>query len=210
MSQFSRRLGSEGRKGTPADLLVVGLGNPGDQFEGTRHNIGADVVRLLASRNGRALKRTKSRALAAGVVIAEKRVVLAFPQTFMNNSGESVRLLTRSSGIQEPEHIVVVHDELDLDAGRLRLKAGGGLAGHNGLRSITNHLGTTEYVRLRIGVGRPPATQNGSEWVLRRPGKADQKLLSDATQRAADAVELLIANGIDSAMAVVNRRKSES
>jgi len=209
MSQFSRRLGSEGRKGTPADLLVVGLGNPGDQFEGTRHNIGADVVRLLASRNQRELKRTKSRALATGVVVAGKRVVLAFPQTFMNNSGESVRMLARSSGIQEPEHIVIVHDELDLETGRLRLKAGGGLAGHNGLRSITSHLGTTEYVRLRVGVGRPPTSQNGAEWVLRRPGKADQKVLDDAMERAADAVELVIANGIDSAMAVVNRRKTE-
>ncbi len=210
MSQFARRLGKPGRKGTPADLLVVGLGNPGEQFAGTRHNVGADVVDELADRAGTELRKSKARALAAGVLMADKRVVLAFPQTFMNNSGESVRLLVRSYGIQEAHHIIVVHDELDLDAGRLRLKAGGGLAGHNGLRSITNHLGTTEYVRLRIGVGKPPASQSGSDWVLRRPGKADQEILADAVARAADAIELLTAEGVERAMAQVNQRRPTS
>jgi len=208
MSQFARRLGIAGRSGTPADMLVVGLGNPGDQFEGTRHNVGADVVRLLAERHGQQLKRTKSRALAAGLILDGKRVVVAFPQTFMNNSGEAVRNLVRTFGVQEPDHILVVHDELDLDAGRLRLKAGGGLAGHNGLRSITSHLGTTEYLRLRLGVGKPPSTHKGSEWVLRRPSKADQQILDDAIERAADAVEMVIDQGVEAAMAVVNRRAS--
>ena len=157
MSAFSRRLGEPGRKGTPADLLVVGLGNPGDQFEGTRHNLGAAVVQVLADRAEARLRKTKARALAAGVLMNDNRVVLAFPLTFMNHSGEAVRLLVRSYGIQEANHIVIIHDELDLESGRLRLKAGGGLAGHNGLRSVTQHIGTTEYIRLRIGIGRPPA-----------------------------------------------------
>ena len=206
MSQFARRLGKPGRKGTPADFLVVGLGNPGDQFEGTRHNVGAAVVETLAARADTRLRKTKARALAAGVLMSDQRVVLAFPQTFMNNSGEAVRLLVQSYGIQEAHHIVVVHDELDLDAGRLRLKAGGGLAGHNGLRSITNHLGTTEYIRLRIGVGKPPVSQSGSDWVLRRPGKADRAVLDDAVERAADAIEQLVAEGVERTMATVNRR----
>ena len=208
MSQFARRLGKPGRKGTPADLLIVGLGNPGEQFDGTRHNVGAAVVDELAARADTRLKKTKARSLAAGVLMSDKRVVLAFPQTFMNNSGEAVRLLVKAYGIQEANHIVIVHDELDLDAGRLRLKAGGGLAGHNGLRSITNHLGTTEYIRLRIGVGRPPPSQSGSDWVLRRPGKADREILDDAVVRAADAIEQLTAEGVERTMATVNQRRS--
>ena len=208
MSAFSRRFGDPGRKrkGTPADLLIVGLGNPGSQFEGTRHNVGAAVVQELADRAGARLRKSKARALTAGVLMNDKRVVLAFPQTFMNNSGESVRLLVRGYGIQEANHIVIVHDELDLETGRLRLKEGGGLAGHNGLRSITQHIGTTEYVRLRIGIGRPPASQSGADYVLRRPGKAEQRELDAAVQRAADAVELLTEVGAEAAMATVNRR----
>ena len=206
MSQFARRLGKPGRKGTPADLLVVGLGNPGPQFEGTRHNVGAAVVEVLAERAGTRLRKTKARALAAGVLMSGKRVVLAFPQTYVNNSGEAVRLLVKSYGIQEAHHIVIVHDELDLEMGRLRLKAGGGLAGHNGLRSVTNHLRTTEYIRLRIGVGKPPISYSGSDWVLRRPSKTDQEVLDDAVERAADAIEQLVAEGVERTMATVNRR----
>ena len=206
MSAFSRRLGEPGRKGTPADLLVVGLGNPGEQFEGTRHNLGAAVVQVLADRAEARLRKTKARALAAGVLMNDQRVVLAFPLTFMNHSGEAVRLLVRSYGIQEASHIVIIHDELDLDVGRLRLKEGGGLAGHNGLRSITQHIGTTEYVRLRIGIGRPPASQVGSEFILRKPGKAERVELDAAVEAAADAVELLTEVGVTKAMASVNRR----
>ncbi len=201
-------MGKPGRKGTPADVLVVGLGNPGEQFVGTRHNVGAAVVETLAARADTRLRKTKARALAAGVLMSDKRVVLAFPQTFMNNSGEAVRLLVQSYGIQEPDHIVIVHDELDLEAGRLRLKAGGGLAGHNGLRSVTSHLGTTEYVRLRIGVGKPPISMAGGDWVLRRPGKADREVLDVAVEQAADAIEQLVAEGVERTMATVNRRPS--
>ncbi len=209
MSAFSRRLGEPGRKGTPADLLIVGLGNPGAQFEGTRHNLGAEVIQLLVNRADARLRKTKARALAAGVLMNDKRVVLAFPLTFMNHSGEAVRLLVRSYGIQEASHIVIVHDELDLEVGRLRLKAGGGLAGHNGLRSITQHIGTTEYIRLRIGIGRPPASQVGSEYILRKPGKAERVELDAAVEAAADAIELLTEVGVEAAMATVNRRATQ-
>ncbi|MDH5520566.1 MAG: aminoacyl-tRNA hydrolase [Acidimicrobiia bacterium] len=206
MSAFARRLGNPGRKGTPADLLIVGLGNPGEQFEGTRHNVGAEVIVEMADRAGATLRKTKARALAAGILLNDKRIVLAFPQTFMNNSGEAIRLLVRSFGIQEANHIVIVHDELDLDVGRLRLKEGGGLAGHNGLRSVTQHLGTTEYVRLRIGVGRPPASQSGADYLLRRPSKEDRRVLDRAVIEAADALELLTEIGVEATMAQVNRR----
>lgn len=208
MSILSRKPGEGRRRGTPADLLVVGLGNPGAEFESTRHNVGADLVSVLASRHGEKLQRGKERSLVAELRIGAKRVAVAFPQTFMNNSGEAVRLLTRRYGIEDAANLVIAHDELDLDAGRLKIKAGGGLAGHNGLRSITQHLGTTDYVRLRIGIGKPPASQAPRDFVLRKPGKADRITLDVAVERAADAVEQLLADGIDATMNTVNRRES--
>lgn len=206
MSLLPRPPGEPKRRGTPADLLLVGLGNPGPEFENTRHNIGADVVACLAKRHGQKLSKGKERALAAELRVDGKRLAVAFPLTFMNNSGESVRILTRRYGIEDGEQLIVVHDELDLEPGRLKMKGGGGLAGHNGLRSITQHLGTTDYIRLRIGVGKPPASQAGRDWVLRRPSKADRQILDHAIEEAADAVELLLAQGLDATMNVVNRR----
>lgn len=208
MARLSWRLGEARRRGTPADYLVVGLGNPGDNFDRTRHNVGADAVALLAERLGSPLSKSKERALTGEVTIGEVRVALAFPQTFMNNSGESVRALARRYGIEDGAQIVVVHDELDLDVGRLKLKQGGGLAGHNGLRSITQHIGTTDFIRLRIGVGKPPPSQAARDYVLRRPGKADTALLEKAMSAAADAVEQLVVDGVEATMNVVNRRSS--
>jgi len=208
MSILSRKPGEGRRRGTPADLLVVGLGNPGAEFESTRHNVGADLVAVLARRHGEKLARGKERAQVAELRIGAQRVAVAFPQTFMNNSGESVRLLTRRFGIEDAAHLVIAHDELDLDVGRLKIKAGGGLAGHNGLRSITQHLGTTDYVRLRIGIGKPPASQAPRDFVLRKPGKADREALDVSVERAADAVEQLLNEGIDATMNTVNRRPS--
>ncbi len=206
MPWLNRKANEPARKGTPADLLVVGLGNPGTEFEGTRHNVGADMVALLAARHGERLTKSKERALVGELRIGAHRVVAAFPTTYMNASGESVRALCRRHGIDEGVQLVVVHDELDLPVGRLKLKQGGGLAGHNGLRSITQHLGTTDYVRLRIGIGRPPASQAGRDFVLRRPGKAERLELDDALGRCVDAVEQLLTDGVDATMAVVNRR----
>ncbi len=208
MSRLPRPPGEQKRRGTPADLLLVGLGNPGSEFENTRHNIGADVVACLAKRHGQRLTKTKERALAAELRVGDKRLAVAFPLTFMNNSGESVRLLTRRYGIEDGERLAIVHDELDLDPGRLKMKGGGGLAGHNGLRSITQHLGTTDFIRLRIGVGKPPASQAGRDWVLRRPSKADRVVLDQAISEAADAVEMLLSDGLDATMNVVNQRRS--
>ena len=206
MSRLSRRPGEPPRRGTPADLLVVGLGNPGTDFALTRHNVGADVIETLASRHDEKLSRGKERALAAELRIGTKRVAVAFPQTFMNNSGESVRLLVRRFGIEDTDRLVIVHDELDLDLGRLKLKQGGGLAGHNGLRSITQHLGTTDYIRLRIGIGKPPSSQAASDFVLRRPGKSERESLDVSVAVAADAVEQLLSDGLDATMNTVNRK----
>ena len=202
-------LGSRGnapRRGTPADLLVVGLGNPGSEYAGTRHNVGFDVIELLARRHGGRLKAGKERALVAEVHIRSKRVALAEPTTYMNLSGESVAPLARRHGIDDPSSLVIVHDELDLPTGGVRIKVGGGLAGHNGLRSIKAHLHTDAFLRVRIGVGKPPSKEHGADHVLKRVGKADRELLDIAVEIAADAVESILTDGVDAAMNVVNSR----
>ena len=200
------RLPGHQRRGTPADLLVVGLGNPGDEYAGTRHNVGADTVALLARRHGGALKRGRERALSTEVRIGGRRVALAFPQTYYNESGQAVRLLTHRHGVEDPGQLVVVHDELDLEPGRLKVKVGGGLAGNNGLKSIKSHLHTDDFVRVRIGVGKPPGRQQGADHVLRRPGKAEREELDVVVQEAADAVELIATEGADVAMTRFNQR----
>jgi PTH1 family peptidyl-tRNA hydrolase len=194
------------RRGTPADLLVVGLGNPGDEYAATRHNVGAEVVELLARRHGGSLKAGKERARVAEVRIDGRRVALAIPVTFMNDSGESVRKLVRRYGV-EPDALVVVHDELDLPVATLRLKEGGGLAGHNGLRSIKAHLHTGDFARVRIGVGRPPGgKERGADHVLARFGKRERAEVEVTIAEAADAVELIATGGIQAAMNSFNAR----
>jgi peptidyl-tRNA hydrolase, PTH1 family len=180
---------------------VVGLGNPGGEFAGSLHNAGSDTVELLATRHGTSLRAEKGVAARVGVAtVAGRRVALAVPTTYMNESGAAVRGLARRYGIENPEAIVIVHDELDLPPGTVRLKAGGGLAGHNGLRSIESHLHTTEFLRVRIGVGKPPSAAQGANHVLKRPPKAVRELLAAAVETAADAVERIAADGLDAAM----------
>ncbi len=189
------------RRGTPADLLVVGLGNPGSEYVGTRHNVGVEVLELLAARWGGRLKlRPKEKATVAEVKVDGRLLVLAFPQTYMNLSGESVGPLVKRYGVSDPNHIVVVHDELDLDVGRLKIKSGGGLAGHNGLKSIKQHLRTADFLRIRLGVGKPPHSGAGKSYVLRPPAKAEQIEFDIMVQEAADAVELLLDKGVERAM----------
>jgi peptidyl-tRNA hydrolase, PTH1 family len=134
------------------------------------------------------------------VTLAGRRVALAVPTTYMNDSGSSVRSLATRFGIDEPTSIVIVHDELDLPPGTVRLKAGGGLAGHNGLRSVQTHLHTSDFQRVRIGVGKPPSAAQGASHVLRRPPKAVRELLAASVQTAADAVERIVADGMEAAM----------
>ena len=188
------------------DALVVGLGNPGKEYAGTRHNVGFEVVDLLVRRHDGRLKAGKERALVDEMRIDGQRVALAEPTTYMNLSGESVAPLVRRFGIDDPTRLVVVQDELDLPTGRVRVKVGGGLAGHNGLRSIKAHLHTDAFVRIRIGVGKPPSKEHGADHVLKKVGKSDRELLAVAVEIAADAVELIVAEGSDAAMNQVNAR----
>jgi PTH1 family peptidyl-tRNA hydrolase len=191
------------RSGASADLLVVGLGNPGEEYDKTRHNVGAEVVEMLARRHGGKLRKQKERSLTDEVNVAGKRLALAIPLTYMNLSGEAVAPLVRRYGV-EPAQLVVVHDEMDFELGRLQVKNGGGLAGHNGLKSIVAHLHTQDFVRIRIGIGKPPGSRQGADHVLRRFSKAERKEIDVTLEEAADAVELILAEGVDVAMNRVN------
>ncbi len=186
--------------GAIADLLAVGLANPGADYEGTRHNVGAEVVELLVGRHGARLKQAVGRARSAEVRHDRGLLVLAIPGTFMNLSGEVVAPLVRRYCPDDVSRLVVVHDELDLPPGRIQVKVGGGLAGHNGLKSIKAHVHSDAFLRIRIGVGKPPGRQSGADYVLRRPGKADRVELDVAVAEAADAVETILTDGPERAM----------
>ena len=205
MALFGRH-GRPERRGTPFDALVVGLGNPGERYAGTRHNVGADAVTVLARRWECALKAGRHRALEAHAGPHGRRVLLAVPTTFMNESGDAVGPLARAYGVDDAARIVVVHDELDLPPGTVRVKVGGGLAGHYGLESIERHLRSRDFVRVRIGIGKPPSKERGGEHVLARPGGEARAALDVAVQVAADAVETILRDGADAAMHAVNAR----
>ncbi len=188
------------KSGTPADLLVIGLGNPGSEYERTRHNVGQEVVELLARRHQVTLKRAMGKALWGHARIGDKLLALGLPGTYMNLSGEGVAPLVRRYSIDDLGALLVVHDELDIPVGRMQLKVGGGLAGHNGLKSIKHHLKDDAFARLRIGIGRPPGQQPVSDYVLKRPSAADRGELDVVIEKAADAVETMLAYGITTAM----------
>ena len=183
----------------PGPALVVGLGNPGPEYAETRHNVGFRVVELLATRaGGGRFSKHRSNADVWEGRLAGRRVVLAKPRTYMNVSGGPVANLARYFSVPV-EDIVVVHDELDLDFGVVRLKRGGGEGGHNGLRSITSSTGTREYLRVRFGIGRPPGRQDPADFVLKRFSGAENKELDLSVELAADAAEALLSDGLEPA-----------
>ena len=186
-------------------LVVVGLANPGVDYEGSRHNVGGDAVRVVAERRGaRFSLERRQRALSATIVTDRGPITLAVPTTFMNDSGAALPPLLRRTSLTDLRHLVIAHDELDLEPGRLQLKQGGGLAGHNGLRSIAQTLGTTDFARLRIGVGKPTHKTQGADYVLQRPTGARRATLRADVERAADALELLLNYDFDDAQQRVN------
>lgn len=203
MALFGRVLRRE-RRGTPFDALVIGVGNPGREYVGSRHNVGFEVVELLAQHFNVVLKSARDRAIVAEVHRDDLHLVLAMPTTFMNNSGDAVGPLARRYGFDDPHRIIIVHDELDLEPGVVRVKIGGGLAGHNGLRSIAKHLKSQEFVRVRIGVGKPSSKNSGADHVLSRIPVTERKILDVAVHIAADAVQLIVNRGHDVAMQQIN------
>jgi PTH1 family peptidyl-tRNA hydrolase len=193
------------RRGSASALVIVGLANPGAEYEGSRHNVGGDAVRLVAERRGAklALER-RQRSLSATIATACGPVTLAVPTTFMNESGAALPPLLRRTSLEDLTRLVIAHDDLDLEPGRLQLKLAGGLAGHNGLRSIAQTLDTQEFARLRIGIGRPPSKEQGANYVLARPTGARKAALAAEVAAAADAIEMLLDYDFDEAQRRVN------
>jgi peptidyl-tRNA hydrolase, PTH1 family len=200
-----RRARQNDRRGQTSRLLIVGLANPGDDFEGSRHNVGGDAVRLVVQRRGGhlALERHQ-RALTATLPTPDGPVTLAVPTVFMNDSGAAIPPLMRRTSLEVLSQLVVVHDELDLEPGRVQIKFAGGLAGHNGLRSISHTLGSQDFARVRVGIGKPPTKEQGANYVLKRPtGKLKEALQADVAL-AADAIEALLDYSFDVAQQRVN------
>ena len=187
----------------PGPWLVVGLGNPGPQYVANRHNAGYLVVEILADRVGGNFKAHKARADVVETRFDDDRVVLAKPRSYMNESGGPVTAL-RDFFKVPVERLIVFHDELDLPYGAIRLKLGGGDNGHNGLKSLRRSLGSGEFHRVRLGIGRPPGRQDPAEWVLRDFSAAERKDIDLHLERAADAVETLIADGLAAAQNTYN------
>lgn len=188
------------QKKQPVSWLVVGLGNPGDQYENTRHNVGFRVVDELARRAGVPIRKARFRALTAELTLGGVGVLLMKPTTYMNLSGEAVGEAARFYKLP-PKQVLVLSDDTDLSPGRLRIRAGGSAGGHNGLKSIIQHLGGDQFPRLKLGVGgKPHPDYDMADWVLGQPKGPDRKLLDEAVLRAADGVECLLAEGIERAM----------
>ena len=188
------------RRKAPVSWLVVGLGNPGAKYENTRHNVGFMTADTLAGRNGEPIRRVKYHALTSEAVIGGQSVLLMKPTTFMNLSGQAVSEAARFYKIPA-DHVLVISDDVDLPLGKLRIRKSGSAGGHNGLKHIIQLLGTDQFPRLKIGVGgKPHPDYNMADWVLGQFQGEDKKTIDDAVARAADAVECLLADGIDRAM----------
>jgi len=177
--------------------LVAGLGNPEADYRATRHNVGADAVRALASREDVALARNKrTRSEIAEVRAEGHRIVLAVPSSYMNRSGDPIQATANWFKIPA-ERVIVCHDDLDVAVGAIKVKRGGGHAGHNGLKDVDRALGTRDYLRVRIGIGRPPGRMAGRDFVLRRFSPPDRELVDIALQNVGDAIMSLVTDGLE-------------
>lgn len=180
--------------------IIAGLGNPGKQYENTRHNIGFDVIEVLAEQEKITLREGRHRAVTGTGVIEGQKCVLAKPQTFMNLSGESVRLLTAYYKVDETAELIVISDDVCLDAGQIRIRKKGSAGGHNGLKNIIENLGHENFIRIRVGVGEKPSGGDLAAHVLGHFASGERKVMDAAAVRAADAVRAVIARGPDAAM----------
>ena len=188
-------------------FLIVGLGNPGKQYEHTRHNIGFDVMDALAEKYNISISEKKHKALCGKGVINGVKVVLAKPQTYMNLSGESVAELVNYYKMDPEEEMIVIYDDISLAPGNLRIRKKGSAGGHNGIKNIIAHLGTQEFPRIKVGVGDKPPRMDLADYVLSRFSKEDREKMEQAFKDAAEAVEVMITEGADAAMNRFNGHK---
>ncbi len=193
----------------PADWLIVGLGNPGAPYTGSRHNIGRDTVAALAQRWGARLEQSRYGARFGRVQWRGQTLVLAVSLTYMNESGQPVAALLRALGAS-PSQLLVVSDDLDLPLGTIRLRQSGSSGGHRGLESIVQHVGTTDFPRLRLGIGRPPEGQDAADYVLSPFADEERPIVASAVERALSAIETAVSAGIAAAMSRYNREAQEA
>lgn len=185
--------------------LIVGLGNLGEEYEGTRHNAGFEVVDLLAGELGVKVQRLKFKALTAAAEVGGQKVLLMKPTTYMNLSGEAVEQAASFYKVP-PERILVISDEVALPPGKLRIRASGSAGGHNGLKNIIAHIHSEQFPRIRVGVGnKPHPDYDMADWVLGRPAGEDRKAMDEAEKKAAEAVEVILEKGLDRAMEKYNQ-----
>ena len=189
-------------------ILIAGLGNPGKEYENTRHNAGFLVLDTLAQKLGADLSERKHRALCGKAVIGGQKVILLKPQTYMNSSGESIRAAADYYKVP-PEDILVVYDDISLEPGQLRIRAKGSAGGHNGIKSIIAHLGTQEFPRVKVGIGEKPPRMDLADYVLGHFSSGEKKIMEEAAKEAADAICEIVNVGIEQAMNDHNRRKEE-
>lgn len=189
--------------------IIVGLGNPSKEYEGTRHNTGFEVIDRLAEKYNISVDTKKHRALIGKGMIAGQKVILAKPQTFMNLSGESVRSLLDYYKVDEEEELLVIYDDISLDNGQIRIRAKGSAGGHNGIKSIIAHVGGQVFPRIKVGVGEKPPKYDLADYVLGHFSKAEQELMEEGYEHAVSAAEQIVAGNITAAMNEYNRKKKE-
>ena len=187
--------------------IIAGLGNPTREYEKTRHNVGFEVIDVLADMLGTTVEEKKFKGCYGRGIIGGEKVLLLKPQTFMNLSGESIRAASDFYKV-DPEHIIIIYDDISLDVGQLRIRKKGSAGGHNGIKNIIAHLGTQEFPRIKVGVGDKPKKMDLADYVLSRFSKEDRAAMDDAFKEAAKAVEVMITDGMDTAMNQFNGHKA--
>ncbi len=187
-------------------FLIVGLGNPTDKYDGTRHNVGFDVIDMLAYKYNIKVEEKEKKAFIGKGMIAGRKVCLVKPQTYMNLSGESVRALADFYKVDETEEILIIYDDISLDVGQMRIRKKGSAGGHNGIKSIISHIGGQEFLRIKVGVGEKPKGYDLADYVLGRFTQGEKKCMEEGYQRVATAVEDILSYEIDNAMNKFNKK----
>ncbi len=187
-------------------FIIAGLGNPTRQYEGTRHNVGFEVIDTLADKYNITVETRKSRALIGKGIIGGQKVILVKPQTYMNLSGESIGALVSYYKVDEEQELLVIYDDVSLDVGQLRIRRKGSAGGHNGIKSIIQHLGTDVFPRIKIGVGEKPKGFDLADYVLGHFSKGERVSMEEGYQKAAEAVEMIVQGELDAAMNVYNKK----